>query len=91
MVIFLILAVLQFLYIFHFNRLKNALLKSFVFGVVYGIFLELIQDYFIDSRVGDVSDVIANTIGTFTGIIIMWIVLSYKNKISDYFIENTSD
>jgi VanZ family protein len=91
MVIFLILASLQFLHLFHSNNIKKTAFITISFGIAYGIFLELVQEFFVESRIGDLSDVVANTIGTLAGTLLMFLILKNNHKISTYFIDKTTD
>ena len=57
---------------------KNAKNIALITAILYGIIIEICQGAFTTLRNPDVYDVIANTLGTLTGIII--IKLTYKNS-----------
>ncbi len=76
------------LYLILFLLLKNdvhlILNSSFIFPMVYsvsyGVFIEVVQHYFIPGRAADIYDVYADMIGVFIGMII---VIYFKNKPSN--------
>lgn len=56
----------------HHYAIRTSLFVSFIFGV----FIELMQHFFIYGRQGDIMDVIANTIGCLLGIILFkWVYI----------------
>ncbi len=57
-------------------RLKKILLFSL--AVLLGIIIELLQEYYVPNRTGDVFDALANTIGAFSG-------LFFYQKLQNYF------
>ncbi|WP_353082961.1 VanZ family protein [Flavobacterium sp.] len=57
---------------------KNAKNLALITAILYGIIIEICQGVFTTLRNPDVYDVIANTLGALTGIII--IKLTYKNS-----------
>lgn len=47
---------------------------AFVFSFLFGVFVELMQHFFIPGRQGDIFDVMFNTIGCLLGIVLFkWI------------------
>ena len=54
--------------------LKNAVFYSLTLTILYGAFVEILQDYVFIHRSGDIRDAIANAIGALLG---FWI---YKKK-----------
>jgi VanZ family protein len=61
----------------NFNLLAITLFVSFVFGIV----IELIQQYFTTTRNADVFDILANLIGAFLASIIITLVNAYNGII----------
>lgn len=55
--------------------LKKVLLVVFVFAVVYGMVIEVLQYSMTVDREGDILDVLANTFGAFVGMyLVRWLV-----------------
>lgn len=52
--------------------------SSFILAALYGVFVEVVQEYFIPGRHGDVYDAIADAIGALIGI---WIFNSNSRRI----------
>lgn len=59
---------------------RFALLKGFLFSVFFGIIIELFQLYFIETRQGDVKDIIANCSGALGAIIVVRIFIFFRDK-----------
>ena len=59
---------------------KFALLKGFLFSVFFGIIIELFQFYFIETRQGDLKDILANCYGALSAILVVKIFLFFRNK-----------
>ncbi|WP_310380508.1 VanZ family protein [Flavobacterium sp.] len=55
------------------------LLFSFLFSVFFGISIELLQKYFTTTRNGDFLDVLANSIGAITAVLVIIIIRKYTN------------
>lgn len=53
-----------------YNRAK-AKWMAFIFGVLFGIAMEYVQYYFFIDRFFEVSDIIANIIGSFIGVTLL--------------------
>ncbi|QCR24406.1 VanZ family protein [Pontibacter sp. SGAir0037] len=60
---------------FSYPRLKHyAIRTSFFICSIFGILIELLQHFFIQGREGDIIDIISDTIGSLTGILLYkWI------------------
>ena len=56
------------------------LIFSFLFSVVFGIGIEIIQGYFTENRHADVLDVVANTSGAALSILLIVLFGLYKVK-----------
>ena len=79
---YFVLTTLSFLFLKNRNSGVSAsryLIFSFLFSVVFGIGIEIIQGYFTDSRHADVLDVLANTSGAALSILLL--VLFGLNKV----------
>ena len=50
--------------------MKFPFLITFIYCVLYGLLIELIQHFLIKDRLGEVNDIYANLVGVFIGIII---------------------
>lgn len=66
-----------FLFFIRTKYVNSAKLKSLIFAVSYGITIEVFQGIFTTTRTPDVFDVLANSIGAISGILM--INLFYKN------------
>ena len=53
------------------KKMNKVLLVSFITTVVYGVFMESLQYYLSPSRFFDMLDIIANIIGSTTGLIFL--------------------
>lgn len=74
----LIFGILSFLIPFGLRPLKNftvkkAILTSFIFTLIYGSTLEIIQD-FIPGRAMDYVDALANALGAIGGVLLFYVV-----------------
>ena len=63
------------------KALINALLISFLFAVIYGIIIEVIQSSLTSERSGDIYDVLANSMGAFCGTILIKSLFSGKTRL----------
>jgi len=56
-------------------RLKHYPIRyALMISTIFGIFIELMQHFFIPGRQGDILDVVANTIGCLLGIVLFkWV------------------
>jgi len=57
---------------------KKALLLTTIISICYGGLTEIIQEFLVPSRTGDIFDFIADIIGTLIGMLIFY--LFFKNK-----------
>ncbi|TDQ32271.1 VanZ like protein [Zeaxanthinibacter enoshimensis] len=62
-------------------RLSNALLISFLFSLVFGIIIEVLQSTYTSWRSGELADVIANTIGALTGTAFLKLLFSGNRQL----------
>lgn len=53
----------------------------FLFCVLYGIIIEVLQYAFTVDREGDIWDALANSLGAFTGLLILKILFSGKRQL----------
>ncbi|NUM49864.1 MAG: VanZ family protein [Flavobacteriales bacterium] len=59
----------RFVFVFYpFAAYITLLIVSFGITSIYGVAIELIQEFFITSRTGEVKDILANTIGVLLGL-----------------------
>lgn len=63
--------------------LKSVLIKVFIASLLYGIVIEIAQSLFTTTREGDVFDVLANTSGSITAVLLVLIYTStfFKSRI----------
>jgi len=61
--------------------LKITIVRVFLFMLVYGIIIEVLQMSFTQNRHGDVLDVLANSLGAFIGIFVVKYVFSKKTQL----------
>lgn len=82
--VFTMLWFLYFNLIFKNNNKYNAFGVSFVLSVLFGIFIEIVQQWFTESRSGDVFDVLANVVGATLSISLFYLLGYYNclNKLS---------
>ena len=80
---FFVFCILVFLMIigfskqYTFEKLRlNAVTYSVVFGILYGLLIEIIQ-YFIPGRAIEPLDILANTIGCFIGLGIFYLIYKF--------------
>ena len=59
------------------SKIVKIILSSFLFGVI----IELSQEYYTTSRNGDVFDVLSNTLGAFTAGILLYFILNRIKKL----------
>lgn len=59
------------------SEIVKIILSSFLFGVL----IELLQEYYTTSRNGDVFDVLSNTLGAFTAGILLYFILTRIKKL----------
>ena len=57
---------------------KKQRLLVFVLAVVYGIFIELCQQFFTKDRSADITDVAANTTGSALAVLVLWLLSKMK-------------
>ena len=74
---YLVFVFVWFLYFVRTRYIKSARLVALILAITFGILMEICQGLFTTTRTPDVFDVLANSIGAFTGIIIL--NLFYKN------------
>jgi VanZ family protein len=55
-------------------------LRVFLMAVLFGIFMELCQQFFTTDRSADVSDALANTTGSAIAILLLWLLERIKYK-----------
>jgi VanZ family protein len=55
-------------------------LRVFLMAVLFGIFMELCQQFFTTDRSADVSDALANTTGSAIAILLLWLLERRKYK-----------
>ncbi len=77
--IFVVLWYFAFCYTFKFQKTKS-ILYAFVFAVLFGIIIEVLQDTMTASRALDVYDALANTLGALMSAIILWLTKSLRVK-----------
>jgi hypothetical protein len=65
-------------HVFKYSR-YNALKISLIWCLVLAIGSEILQDYFFIERSADVFDVIANVAGSFSGVLVFWLIYGRKN------------
>jgi len=58
---------------------KKQRLIVFLMAVVFGIIIELCQQFFTTDRSADITDVAANTTGSALAVLVLWL-LSKRNK-----------
>ena len=75
-VVFLVLGYLLNLTL-HLIGVRYASVFSFVYCLFFGLFMELLQEFLIDSRSGDMLDFASDSIGVLLGIVLF---LATKNK-----------
>lgn len=56
----------------------KAYLVSFIFSVIFGITIEILQNVFTKTRAADVTDILANTIGAMAG---LFTAIAFKKQI----------
>ncbi len=61
--------------------LKKTIIIVFFTMVVYGIIIEVIQLVFTPNRHGDILDVLANSLGAFSGILVIKYLFSKKSQL----------
>lgn len=59
---------------------KQALTGSFIFAIVFGIIIEVLQKVLTEHRQADYKDVIANVIGALIAVIIINLITYWKVK-----------
>jgi VanZ family protein len=59
---------------------KRHRLRVFLMAVLFGIFMELCQQFFTTDRSADVTDALANTTGSATAILLLWLLERIRNK-----------
>lgn len=64
----------------HFLR-KNALLASVIFGIMYGILIEILQETVVENRQGDWQDVLANVTGTLFAVLLIKVFIANNRKL----------
>jgi VanZ family protein len=77
--IFVVLWYLAFYYTFRIQKIK-AIRYAFIFAVVFGIIIEVLQDTMTASRALDVYDALANTLGALMSAIVLWLMKSLHVK-----------
>lgn len=60
--------------------LKEIVLKVFLASFLYGVLIEIAQSLFTATRQGDVLDVLANTSGTISAILVIMLYVTFFNK-----------
>jgi len=69
-----------FFYGFQKKTKKQALTRSFIFAIVFGIIIEVLQKVLTEHRQADYKDVIANVIGALIAVIIINLITYWKVK-----------
>ncbi|WP_054852634.1 VanZ family protein [Olleya sp. ITB9] len=69
-----------FFYGFQKKTKKQALTGSFIFAIVFGIIIEVLQKVLTEHRQADYKDVIANVIGALIAVIIINLITYWKVK-----------
>ncbi|MBT8312277.1 MAG: VanZ family protein, partial [Flavobacteriaceae bacterium] len=60
--------------------LSKALILSLLFAVVYGMIIEVIQSALTDYRSGEFEDILANSLGAITGVLLLKFLFSGKRQ-----------
>ena len=63
------------------NITKSKIVKIILSSFLFGVLIELIQEYYTTSRSGDIFDVLSNTIGAFTAGIVLYFILNRIKKL----------
>jgi VanZ family protein len=74
---YLVFVFVWFLYFVRTRYIKSARLIALILAITFGILMEICQGLYTTTRTPDVYDVLANSIGAFTGTLILDIF--YKN------------
>lgn len=69
-----------FFYGFQKKTKKQALTRSFIFAIVFGIIIEVLQKVLTEHRQADYKDVIANVIGALIAVVIINLITYWKVK-----------
>ncbi|MBL7560135.1 VanZ family protein [Olleya sp. YSTF-M6] len=69
-----------FFYGFQKKTKKQALTRSFIFAIVFGIIIEVLQKVLTEHRQADYKDLIANVIGALIAVIIINLITYWKVK-----------
>ena len=83
--LYFVLFFLLFLGYRKFSSIKLLFWLSFIFCVVYGVGIELIQAYFLPDRSGDVPDALANSMGAVFGVIgvkLYWKIWPWQSELT---------
>jgi VanZ family protein len=59
---------------------KYSVLTALLFGIFYGAILEYLQGVLFINRTSDIHDLIANMIGSFIGLPLLWIIQKIEIK-----------
>ena len=59
---------------------KFALLKAFLFSFFFGVLIEICQGVFTETRVSDIHDVYANSIGAFIAVLLVFLANKFRAK-----------
>lgn len=59
---------------------KKLYVFVFLFSVSFGIAIEICQSLFTETRQADIADALANTLGTFFGLSMLWLFNNRFNK-----------
>ncbi|MEO0038387.1 MAG: hypothetical protein RIQ59_1598 [Bacteroidota bacterium] len=74
---YFVFVIVWFLFLDRTKYAKSVKLLALILAITFGVLMEICQGLFTTTRTPDVYDVLANSIGAFTGIIIL--NLFYKN------------
>ena len=77
--LFVVLWYFAFLYSFSFRQIK-AIRYAFIWAVLFGLAIEILQDTLTATRALDIYDALANTLGALIASIILWIKNSLHVK-----------
>lgn len=77
--LFTILWYLAFVYSLNFKKIK-ALFYAFIFAVLFGVIIEILQHTMTASRALDVYDALANTLGALIASVLIWFKNSLRVK-----------
>ena len=60
---------------------NNAMLTALISMIIYGIIIEVFQRVFTVERTADILDVLANSLGAFCGVAVVYLLFSGKTQL----------